>query len=188
MYGVQVSAERWPNVAMVVPFTPGAIVLHPTRVEYIGFPGPRPRVDLEPYAVDRSRVGYSLLTGEKQELPDLTGMALVCANRMAERKRFAHVHDDRPKGWRVTILRRLLATAEQEQQRMSPGQMGHPSAFGTKDGRRVQGVLTKDGTIRFEAARKRLAILLHKLPAQVSDGNVIEYLARGEAASKKVLK
>lgn len=65
---------------------------------------------------------------------------------------------------------------------------GRESLFrGKKGGDRVQGVLTPRGSRRFEAARARLGRLINKDPEKVSDADVIEYLARGDEETKKVL-
>jgi len=66
--------------------------------------------------------------------------------------------------------------------------MGRPTLFGERaGGRRVQGILTKTGTARFDEARERLARLSGWEAAALSDANVIEYLARGEEATRKAL-
>lgn len=64
--------------------------------------------------------------------------------------------------------------------------MGRGNIFGAKDGDRVQGTPTRIGSIRFEDARKRLSVMAGR--ANVSDSDTIEYLARGEAATRKFLK
>lgn len=62
------------------------------------------------------------------------------------------------------------------------GNMGRPSIFRDKvGGQRVQAIISKTGAKRFERARKRLARLAKWKPAQISDADVVEYLARGEA-------
>lgn len=59
---------------------------------------------------------------------------------------------------------------------------GSQSIFRNKDGGdRVQGNITPIGSIRFEHARARLAKLDGRETEETSDGDVIEYLARGEA-------
>jgi hypothetical protein len=64
------------------------------------------------------------------------------------------------------------------------GRAGRRSIFGTKvDGARVQGVLTKPGSKKFEDARRRLGHLAGYEPEQVSDGDTIEFLAIGERAT-----
>jgi hypothetical protein len=57
-----------------------------------------------------------------------------------------------------------------------------------KDGARLQGIITKAGSQRFEAARKRLARLAARDAEEVSDADTIEYLARGEAETVKYLR
>lgn len=58
---------------------------------------------------------------------------------------------------------------------------------GKAGGTRVQGILTPVGTRRFELARERLAHLVNKDPEKISDAETIEYLARGEEETRKVL-
>jgi hypothetical protein len=61
-------------------------------------------------------------------------------------------------------------------------QFGRASIFRNKEGgARVQGTLTPAGSIRFERARKTLARLAAREVEQVSDADVVEFLARGEA-------
>ena len=62
---------------------------------------------------------------------------------------------------------------------------GRKSIFRDKEGGgRVQGDLTLVGLLCFERARVRLArIAVRKVP-QVSDADVIEYLARGEQKTR----
>jgi hypothetical protein len=68
--------------------------------------------------------------------------------------------------------------------------MGRPKIFTSNNGARtrVQGGLTPVGTSRFEGARKRLAKLVGRDPEFVSDADVIEYLARGESATRLYLE
>lgn len=68
--------------------------------------------------------------------------------------------------------------------------VGRPSVFAGKmaGGDRVQGVLTPAGSKAFEAARGRLARMTAREPEQVSDADTIEYLARGEIATRKHLE
>lgn len=67
--------------------------------------------------------------------------------------------------------------------------MGRPTLFGPKrGGRRVQGLLTREGTRLFKAARARVAGLWGKPQRIVSDGDVIEYLARGDDGTRVYLK
>ena len=59
---------------------------------------------------------------------------------------------------------------------------GYVSIFRDKrGGDRLQGVVTKVGSLRFEQARAKLARLASRAPGKVSDGDVIEALARGWA-------
>ena len=70
--------------------------------------------------------------------------------------------------------------------------MARTSIFGEKDGDRVQGELTSVGSADFEHARSKLADIVFKIagvrPKSVSDGDTIEFLARGEAETKVFLK
>lgn len=73
------------------------------------------------------------------------------------------------------------------------GVMGRWSIFRDKtNGKRVQGVLTSDGGKEFEMNRGRLTLLyreiLGRVPATVSDADVIEFLARGEDKTRRYLK
>jgi len=52
---------------------------------------------------------------------------------------------------------------------------------------RVQGYLTDRGVEIFEAKRARLAALVKLEPRQISDGDTIEYLARGEYQTLRYL-
>jgi hypothetical protein len=54
------------------------------------------------------------------------------------------------------------------------------------DAARVR-ALTPAGSIRFEQARLRLAKLATREPEQVNDADVVEYLARGETATRTYL-
>lgn len=66
---------------------------------------------------------------------------------------------------------------------------GRPSIFGSKDGgERIQGVLTPVGSVRFNQARQRLAKIAGWEPEDVSDADTAEFLARGEAATIKLLR
>ena len=65
---------------------------------------------------------------------------------------------------------------------------GRRSLFrGKAGGSRYQGVLTPVGSREFESARKRLARLVGREAEGVSDADVMEFLARGEANSRKAL-
>jgi len=68
---------------------------------------------------------------------------------------------------------------------MAKTQFGRPCIFRDKaGGTKKQGVITPAGTIRFEAARRRLAKLAGREVEQISDADTIEYLARGETETK----
>jgi hypothetical protein len=65
---------------------------------------------------------------------------------------------------------------------------GRQSIFRDKiGGDRVQGVITPAGSRRFEIARSKLAKLAGREVEQVSDADVIEFLARGEANTREYL-
>ena len=66
--------------------------------------------------------------------------------------------------------------------------MARVSIFGNADGPRVQGNLSRDAGEMFEDARLRLAVIVGRDPKGVSDGAVIEFLARGERNAKAFLK
>lgn len=53
---------------------------------------------------------------------------------------------------------------------------------------RVQGMISKAGAVAFEQRRQQLAKLAGWDPKKVSDADVIDYLARGEVATKLYLK
>lgn len=58
--------------------------------------------------------------------------------------------------------------------------MGRASIFRNKrGGKRVQGLLTKVGADAFRSQRRILATLTKRRVRDVSDADVIEYLARG---------
>ena len=60
--------------------------------------------------------------------------------------------------------------------------------FEDKTGRRYQGKITKIGSAKFEAARKRLAELVgDRTASQTSDSDTIEFLARGEQETREYL-
>jgi len=67
------------------------------------------------------------------------------------------------------------------------GSSGRP-IFSPKDGDRFQGITTRVGTSRLNAARERLAVLVSRPVESVSDGDVFEYLARGHNETKLWLK
>ncbi len=65
---------------------------------------------------------------------------------------------------------------------MSKARMGRRAIFRGKDGgQRVQAIITKVGGQKFEKARVRLAKLAEWEATDVSDADVVEYLARGDA-------
>lgn len=66
--------------------------------------------------------------------------------------------------------------------------MGRPTIFVGRKAYRFQGVLTPAGAAKFEAARARLADLAGLEAAKASDGNTVEYLARGEKDTIAYLK
>lgn len=56
---------------------------------------------------------------------------------------------------------------------------------------RVQGELTPEGAVAFEKARSRVSRYLRRVTGRawsVSDGDTIEYLARGEEAAQKAIE
>jgi hypothetical protein len=66
---------------------------------------------------------------------------------------------------------------------------GRPTIFGSKNGgRRASGLISRIGALRFEEARQRLAKLAGWEDRAVSDGETIDYLARGEKATREFLK
>ena len=65
--------------------------------------------------------------------------------------------------------------------------IGRASIFRDKV-ERVQGMITAVGAGQFEAARDRLSTLVKRHVGDVSDGDVIEFLARGEANTRAYLK
>ena len=62
-----------------------------------------------------------------------------------------------------------------------------PSIFRNKEVR-VQGMISKAGSIAFEQRRQQLAKLAGWDVKKVSDADVIEYLARGEVSTKLYIK
>ena len=70
---------------------------------------------------------------------------------------------------------------------------GRISMFGSKTrGARVVGVVSQIGAKRFETQRKRLAAIYVdvvgvKFPLQVSDADVVEFLARGVVETRTYL-
>ena len=66
---------------------------------------------------------------------------------------------------------------------------GRKSIFRNKaGGDRVQGVITRAGSQRFEATRHKLASLARRAVGDVSDADVIEALSRGWPATERYLK
>lgn len=67
--------------------------------------------------------------------------------------------------------------------------IGRASMFGDlRDGRRIQGVISKAGARAFDQARKRLSVIAFAAigwRGPVSDAAVIDYLARGSDATVK---
>ena len=67
--------------------------------------------------------------------------------------------------------------------------MGRPSVFRDKNKRnRVVGILTDTGAEKFNAARQRLSVLSGMDVELVSDGDVVEFLARGANATREYLR
>ena len=65
---------------------------------------------------------------------------------------------------------------------------GRKSIFRNKaGGDRVQGIITRIGSQRFEEARHRLAVVARRLVSNVSDADVVEFLARGEKNTRDYL-
>lgn len=64
---------------------------------------------------------------------------------------------------------------------------GRLSIF-AKDGPKVQGILSKQGGEAFERKRGELAKIAGWEGRTVSDADTIEFLARGEANTRKYLK
>lgn len=64
-----------------------------------------------------------------------------------------------------------------------------PAIFKDKaDGARYQGIVTKAGSVAFEAARCRLAKLANRSVETTSDGCVFEALARGWDNTREYLR
>ena len=71
--------------------------------------------------------------------------------------------------------------------------IGRPTVFkGKEHFTRVQGIMTAVGRAAFDRQRKRLQFLYLQLTGQkidpVSDGDLIEYLSRGEKATVAYIK
>lgn len=72
---------------------------------------------------------------------------------------------------------------------MAGTRSGWQSVFRGKNlKRRYQGVLTNAGAKQFEEARRKLAGLVGVARDKVSDGDTIEFLARGEAQTRAYLQ
>lgn len=65
--------------------------------------------------------------------------------------------------------------------------MGRPSIFPGAKSERVQALISKVGKKLFEKHRRRLAELAGWKVAEVSDAAVVEFLARGEDATRALL-
>jgi hypothetical protein len=64
---------------------------------------------------------------------------------------------------------------------------GRPTIFGTRDGEPVRGRLTKHGTARLFAARRRLAHLSGWEADAIGDADVVEFIFRGETDTIRFL-
>ena len=76
---------------------------------------------------------------------------------------------------------------------MANPKIGRRSIFrGKADGYRVQAVITKVGGKAFETHRKKLRMLVQsvtgRVPATVSDADVVESMARGEYETTEYLR
>lgn len=58
-------------------------------------------------------------------------------------------------------------------------QMGRPAIFRHKNAKNIHGMITKEGEQAFEQARSAVALLVKRPKKRVSDGDVVEFLARG---------
>lgn len=58
-------------------------------------------------------------------------------------------------------------------------QMGRPAIYRNKNAKNIHGMITKDGEKLFELARAQAAKIVDWPKKRVSDGDVIEFLARG---------
>lgn len=66
--------------------------------------------------------------------------------------------------------------------------LGRSSIFrNKKGGDRVNGVITARGSVRFELHRKQLGLLVAREPEEISDADVVEYMARGEQETRGYL-
>lgn len=66
--------------------------------------------------------------------------------------------------------------------------MGRPTIFVGRKTKHVHGRITEPGDVKFEEARARLAKLVGLPVGKVSDGNTVEFLSRGEKATRAYLK
>lgn len=66
--------------------------------------------------------------------------------------------------------------------------MARPAIFSEPKIVRIQGVISKPGSVKFEQARKTLAKLVGWVPSRVSDADTIEFLARGRQETLKYLE
>lgn len=69
--------------------------------------------------------------------------------------------------------------------------MGRPTIFGRANGKRVQGVLTAEGTTELEHHRTALALLYRQIVGRKivpSDANTLEFALRGERKTIAYLK
>ena len=69
--------------------------------------------------------------------------------------------------------------------------MGRPTIFGRANGKRVQGVLTEEGTRELEMHRTALGVLYRQLTGRTivpSDANTLEFALRGVRKTTTYLK
>jgi hypothetical protein len=67
-------------------------------------------------------------------------------------------------------------------------QIGRASVFREKEGgRRYQGIVTKVGAQCFERKRAELAMICGRPVKRISDADVFEFMARGEANTRAYL-
>lgn len=110
-------------------------------------------------------------------------MPITGKNELGVRSR-AHARATLIQIAKVAVLRKLILTHPKRSTRI-----GHPSIFrNKKQGRRYQGIVTKVGSQKFEAARSRLGELAQRPVKWVSDADVFEFLARGEADTIEYIK
>lgn len=65
---------------------------------------------------------------------------------------------------------------------------GREAIFKDKTGGdRIQGIISRVGSVKFEEARQRLKVLAERPRNDVSDGDCAEYLARGEENTRAYL-